>query len=151
MPTDLSPAQKRLTRWADDKGISFVSKSLAMSKRYWYSLFRSVSKEPIASFSYTRRGWLQDFSENSLESEKIVESIYSIIPVLKKVVFETLPTIQEKYLEPILDFLTRYPGYEGSSDILNGKNYKSSLMKLKKRHWIYGEYHFLPQMILVAI
>ncbi|MBF0381829.1 MAG: hypothetical protein HQL69_12470 [Magnetococcales bacterium] len=132
LPTDLSPAQKRLTRWADDKGINIISKSLALGKRYWYTLFKSVTKEPIPSFSYTRRGWLQDFSENSLESEKIVESIYSIIPVLKKVVFETLPTIQEKYLEPILDFLVRYPGYEGSSSILSGPALQQQFDEIEK-------------------
>ncbi|MBF0194811.1 MAG: hypothetical protein HQL71_09640 [Magnetococcales bacterium] len=132
LPSDLSPAQKRLTRWADKKGISVVSKSLAMGKRYWYSLFKSVSKDPIPSFSYTRRGWLHDFSNNSLESEKIVESIYSIIPVLKKVVFETLPSIQEKYLEPILDFLNRYPGYEGSSDVLSGEKLQKQFDEIEK-------------------
>ncbi|MBF0453972.1 MAG: hypothetical protein HQL72_04030 [Magnetococcales bacterium] len=132
LPKDLSPAQKRLTSWTDKKGMGLLAKLLAWSQRSWTLLFETSFKEPIPEFSYTRRGWLQDFSENSLESEKIVESIYGFIPDLKKVVFETLPSIQEEYLEPVLDFLSRYPGYESSNDFLNRESLQKQFDEIEK-------------------
>jgi hypothetical protein len=130
--SDLSSTHKRLTRWADDRGISGITKGIAWSRRAWYSMFHSTAKKPIPSFGYTRRGWLNDFSENSLESEKIVESIYGFIPDLKKVVFETLPSIQEEYLEPVLDFLDRFPSYESSSEFLKKDKLQQQFDEIEK-------------------
>ncbi len=132
LPKDLSPAQKRLTRWVDDKGLNAISKGLAWWRRTWFALFKSTPKEPIAGFGYTRRSWLEDFSENSMESEKIIESIYGFIPDLKKVVFETLPSIQGEYLEPVLDFLNRYPGYESTNELLNREQLQKQFDEIEK-------------------
>ncbi|MBF0357315.1 MAG: hypothetical protein HQL70_01835 [Magnetococcales bacterium] len=131
-PTDLSPRQKRLADWADKKGMTFVGRALMAVNRFWFIMFQAVKKEPLAGFSYTRRGWLKAFSEDSQESEKIVESIYSFIPDLKKVVFETLPYIQESYLDPILEFLAKYPGYDGYNDVLNGEKLQKQFEEIEK-------------------
>ncbi|MBF0447873.1 MAG: hypothetical protein HQL67_06700 [Magnetococcales bacterium] len=132
LPKDLSPAQKRLTKWAEKKGVSKLATSLMWGQKMFYTLFESSAMEAIPSFSYTRRRWLQDASENSLESEKIVETIYGFIPDLKKVVFETLPAIQEDFLEPVLDFLARHPSYEGINSFLDSQQLQKRFDETEK-------------------
>ena len=125
-------AQSKLLLWADKKGIGSIVKVVQWWRLVKYWLLSSTFIAPLPGFSYTRKGWLRDFSENSLESEKIVESIYGFIPDLKKVVFETLPAIQEEYLEPVIDFLAANPGYESARDYLNSEILQSQFDKIEK-------------------
>lgn len=78
----------------------------------WYTLFERGFMAPFPTFPHTRRNWLIDMSSIDEKSLEDLDTLHDFIPdfvkMLKKVLTNTLPVIQES-LEPLEDICARFP------------------------------------------
>lgn len=91
-----------------------------------HKVLEQAFREPFPSFPHTRRAWFGTISSVNEESLEDLDTLHDFIPdfvkMLKKVMTNTLPIIQES-LEPLEDICARFPeqcaahGIEGTEEL----------------------------------
>lgn len=101
----------------------------------WYILCKKGWMEPFPPFAYTRRNWLIDLSSVDEKSLEDLDTLHDFIPdfvkMLKKVLTNTLPVIQES-LDPLEDICTRFPEQCAAQGIVITSELKNRFKEIEK-------------------
>ncbi|MEO5353483.1 MAG: hypothetical protein H7835_09785 [Magnetococcus sp. XQGC-1] len=100
-----------------------------------FLLFEKAFREPYTPFPHTRRNWLIQMSSVDEESLEDLDTLHDFIPdfvkMLKKVMTNTLPIIQES-LEPLEDIYARFPEQCQANGITETVELKERFRALEK-------------------
>ena len=107
----------------------------ASQTHVWYIIFEKGFLEPFATFPYTRRNWLIDMSSVDEKSLEDLDTLHDFIPdfvkMLKKVLTNTLPVIQES-LDPLDDIFARFPVQCEAQGIVVTSDLKERFKEIEK-------------------
>ncbi|MBF0461590.1 MAG: hypothetical protein HQL87_09355 [Magnetococcales bacterium] len=100
-----------------------------------FLLCQQAFREPFPTFPHTRRNWLISMSAVNEESLEDLDTLHDFIPdfvkMLKKVMTNTLPIIQES-LEPLEEICTRFPEQCAAQGITGTAELKERFRALEK-------------------
>ena len=100
-----------------------------------YLLLERAFMEPFPAFPYTRRNWLIEMSSVDEKSLEDLDTLHDFIPdfvkMLKKVLTNTLPVIQES-LDPLEDICARFPEQCTAQGIVVTSELKDRFKEIEK-------------------
>ncbi|MEO5340166.1 MAG: hypothetical protein H7837_06570 [Magnetococcus sp. MYC-9] len=101
----------------------------------WHLVSESAFREPFPPFPHTRRNWLLKMSSVHEESLEDLDTLHDFIPdfvkMLKKVMTNTLPIIQES-LDPLEDICARFPEQCAAHGIVGTETLKERFRAIEK-------------------
>ena len=102
---------------------------------FWYLVFEKSFMETFPAFIHTRRNWLIDMSSVDEKSLEDLDTLHDFIPdfvkMLKKVLTNTLPVIQES-LDPLEDICARFPEQCEAKGIVVTSELKDRFKEIEK-------------------
>ncbi|MBF0162025.1 MAG: hypothetical protein HQL88_07030 [Magnetococcales bacterium] len=100
---------------------------------YW--LLERTFRDPFPAFPHTRRNWLLVISSATEESLEELDTLHDFIPdfvkMLKKVMTNTLPIIQES-LDPLEEICNRFPEQYAAQGIVSAAELKERFRAIEK-------------------